>query len=79
MSDVITKEILQHMREYCAVPPLEPPDPVFVVPATEDHAQEIAALFGVKWSPDDEGTQQMGMYRVMTKPVYLEEWANEKA
>jgi hypothetical protein len=70
MRDVITKEVLERARDYGKLHNVMPV--AFIVGATEERAKEIAALFGVEWQPDENGTMVVGDYHIMTGPLFKE-------
>lgn len=70
MSDKLTKEVIERARDYGKQHNVMPV--AYIVGATEERAKEIAALFGVEWVPDENGTMIIGDYHVMTGLLFKE-------
>jgi hypothetical protein len=70
--EALTKEVLQRamklMAEQYTMPNAEPY--AFVIRATEERANEIAAEFGVEWTPDENGTMVIGEWHIMTGALF---------
>jgi hypothetical protein len=69
MNSVITKELLRMAMEHEAN---HPPtgEPTFINHVSEEHAKVIAGMFGTEWNPDEKGNMRIGMYLIMTEPLF---------
>jgi hypothetical protein len=69
MSDVITMAVLRRAMAHEAT---RPPtgEPTFINHVPEDQAKIIASMLGAEWNPDEKGNMRIGMYLIMTEPLF---------